>query len=183
MLLLPFDCKGFVRIGRPGPPIARRLSGVRSSHRSSLRVCQHSCEVFPTNYILRGSTKLETSNMTLDQFLAQREVQVVDMDLTACWLTLSMLSPMIFPKRLQFVYTTPMTFCRHNRKSNIFVLAARGAVGSDQDLEALDYNELRAWATKAGTSVPEASKAANMESFEALYKRCSKKGVRKMTNQ
>lgn len=138
---------------------------------------------FPLITSCDGCNKLATNNMTLERFLAQREKQVIDMDLTACWLTLSMLSPMVFSKRLQFVYTTPITFCRHNRKSNIFVLAARGAVGRNQDLEGLDYNELIAWVRESGESTLAALNGATMDRLKALYKRCSRKNGKKTTVQ
>lgn len=138
---------------------------------------------FPLITSCDGCNKLATNNMTLERFLAQREEQVIDMDLTACWLTLSMLSPMVFSKRLQFVYTTPMTFCRNNRKSNIFVLAARGAVGRNQNLEGLDYNALLDWAKELGQSVADALNGATMDRLKALYKRCLRKGGKRTTVQ
>lgn len=105
------------------------------------------------------------------------------MDLTACWLTLSMLSPMIFSKRLQFVYTTPMTFCRHNRKSNIFVLAARGPVEGNENLDDLDYNQLLLWVKETPHSLLDALDKANMDSLKAVYKRCLIKGAKRTTTQ
>lgn len=138
---------------------------------------------FPLITSCDGCNKLATNNMTLERFLAQREKQVVDMDLTACWLTLSMLSPMVFSKRLQFVYTTPITFCRHNRKSNIFVLAARGAVGRNQDLEGLDYNELIAWVRESAESTLAALNGATMDRLKALHKRCLRENGKKTTVQ
>lgn len=115
--------------------------------------------------------------MTLEKFLKQRERQVVDTDLTAGWLTLSVISPMVFSSKMQFVYTTPMTFSRHNRKSNIFVLAARGAVGKNQDLEGLDYGELVAWLKEEGKDLPAALNGATMAKLSHLYKRCKKRNT------
>lgn len=128
---------------------------------------------FPKITSCDGCNKLATNNMTMEKFLAQRERQVIDMDLTACWLTLSMLSPMTFSKRLQFVHTTPMTFCPHNRKSNVFVLEARGAVGKNQDLEGLNFNALIDWVKASNKSVPEALRGASMDTLKDLYRSCA----------
>lgn len=126
---------------------------------------------FPLLTSCDGCNKLATNNMTLDKFLKQREKQIIDMDLSACWLTLSMLSPLVFSKRLQFVYTTPMTFSRHNRKSNIFVLDARGPV-SNQSLDGLNHEVLTDWVNKEGKGVVDALNGANLTTLQKLYKDC-----------
>lgn len=136
---------------------------------------------FPKITSCDGCNKLATNNMTLEKFLKQRERQVIDMDLTACWLTLSMLSPMTFSKRLQFVHTTPMTFSRHNRKSNIFVLAARGSVGKNQDLEGFNFNALIDWVKRSKKSLLEALSGASMEELRTLYKDCAYTNGRRTT--
>lgn len=130
-----------------------------------------------------GCNKLATNNMTLDKFLQQREKQVIDMDLVACLLILSMIAPMVFSKRLQFVSTTPMTFSRHNRKSNIFVLEARGPVGQNQDLEGLDYSQLLAFQKEQGKSMQDALADCTYKQYEALYTRCLVKGRKRTTTK
>lgn len=127
---------------------------------------------FPLLTSCDGCNKLATDNLTLDKFLKQREKQVIDMDETACWLTLSMLSPMAFSKRLQFVYTTPMTFSPHNRKSNIFVLEARGPAQT-QTLDGLNPDVLTTWLLKEKKGLVDALNGASMDALEKLYKECS----------
>lgn len=127
---------------------------------------------FPLLTSCDGCNKLATNNMTLEKFLAQRDKQVIDMDLSACWLTLSMLSPMIFSRRLQFVHTTPMTFSRYNRKSNIFVLEERGPVSKIQELDGLGYGKLldSLGKNEDGKGLDGALDKASLADLKDLYK-------------
>lgn len=129
---------------------------------------------FPLLTSCDGCNKLATNNMTLEKFLAQRQEQVIDMDLSACWLQLSMLSGMVFSKRLQFVYNTPMTFSPHNRKSNIFTLKARGPVANNEDLEKGDSAELGRYLEEVGLGLHDALAVLQLRDLKALYKRCFK---------
>ena len=76
-----------------------------------------------------------------------------------------------------------MTFSQHNRKSNIFVLAARGVVGKNQDLEGLDYKQLVGWVTESTKSLPDALSEASVDKLKALYKRCLRKDGKGTTTQ
>lgn len=127
---------------------------------------------FPLLTSCDGCNKVATDNMSVEKFLAQRKKQVIDMDLAACWLTLSMLSPMTFSKRLQFVYTTPMTFSRHNRKSNIFVLAARGGVENAERLDNLDYGVLLKCLEESGKGLQDYLNSMKMDELKNLYNSC-----------
>lgn len=124
-----------------------------------------------------GCNKLATDNFSVEKFLAQREEQVVDMDLSACLLVLSMLSPMVFSKRLQFVYTTPMTFSPHNRNSNIFILKARGPVANNEDLDGVDGNKLVELLGKRG-GLQDALAGMTLAEHRALFKECVVGGSR-----
>lgn len=129
---------------------------------------------FPFLASCDGCNKLATNNMTLEKFLAQRGKQVIDMDLSACWVTLSMLSPMLFSKRLQTVYTTLMTFSRYNRKSNVFVLEEQGAVSKIQELDGLNYQAVLDLVNgrKDGKGLDEALASADLKTLNDLYKKC-----------
>lgn len=119
-----------------------------------------------------GCTKLETENCTLDKFLAQREKQTIDVDLGAEWLALSMLSPMLFSKRLQLVYSTPLTFCPDNRKSNVFVLDARGPVPGDGDVEEGDGFALCDFVQRRGRRLIDLLSGMTLADMAVLYRRC-----------
>lgn len=126
---------------------------------------------FPLLTSCDGCNKLATNNFTLEQCKAQREKQVIDVDLGAELLTLSMLSPMVFSKRLQFVSSTPMTFCPENRKSNVFTLEARGPGSDDSDILNGDGNELLSFLKGKG-AIDDVLEALTMDGLKELYHRC-----------
>ena len=61
---------------------------------------------FPLLQSCDGCNKLAKNNMSTEKYLAQRDEQVINMDLNASWLVLSMLSPMVFSRRIQFIDQT-----------------------------------------------------------------------------
>lgn len=127
---------------------------------------------FPLVTSCDGRTKLATNNLTLEKFLAQREKQVIDIDLGAAWLALSMLSSMLFSKRLQFVYNTPLMFCRENRQSNMFTLDARGPVPEDGDVENGNGFELAAFVGSTGRGLVAVLSDMTLADLKMLYRRC-----------
>ena len=89
-------------------------------------------------------------SVKLDKYIDQRNEHVIDMDLSAVWLSLTMLSPLLFSRRLQFSYNTPVVCCPQNRKSNILKLPGRGPAPRDGDVEAGDGRALRECVEKQG---------------------------------
>jgi len=77
-----------------------------------------------------------------------RAEQVIDMDLDWFWLTISMMSPMVFRETLQFTHNTPVTFCPQNRMSNIITIPARGKAPQPRDIEAVDGKALMDYVTQ-----------------------------------
>lgn len=82
-------------------------------------------------------------NISVEGYFRQQKEQVVDMDLDWLWLTLRMLSPMLFGStRVQLSYSTPVAFCPQNRTSNIITISARGKARQAGDVEAADGEAL-----------------------------------------
>jgi len=113
-------------------------------------------------------------NIRMEDYLKQREEQVVDMDLDWVWLQISMLSPMFFGARLQFSQNTPVTYCPQNRKSNIIRIPARGKARRPGDVEAADGQQLLAYMERhaAGQQMDEKLDSMSMSELEVLYRDC-----------
>ena len=113
-------------------------------------------------------------NISMADYLNQRKEQIIDMDLDWVWLIISMLSPMVFGTRLQFSHNTPVTFCPQNRKSNIFVLPARGKARQPGDIEAADGEKLATYVEQNGGGKQFHGMLEDMGNteLEALYRVC-----------
>lgn len=97
---------------------------------------------FPLLQTCDGCNKLATDNVHVDLLLQTRQEEIIDMDLGAQQLKFSMMTPMVFGTRYQFVTKTPVNFSPHNRKSNIFRLGARGATPPVGSVESGDGAQL-----------------------------------------
>lgn len=113
-------------------------------------------------------------NINLEKYIDQRDEHVIDMDCSAVWLALSMLSPMLFSRRLQFSYNTPVAFCPQNRKSNILKLPARGPAPRSGDVEAGDGGALQEYVEEqdGGLTLGELLGRMTLEELRVLYGKC-----------
>lgn len=125
---------------------------------------------FPLVSSWDGCNKLAV-NIDLEKYVDQRSAHVIDMDLSAVWLHLSLLSPMYFSKRLQFTHDMPVTFCPQNRKSNIITLPARGPAARSGDVEAGDGGALRKFVEdhRRGGALEDLLARMPMEELKDLY--------------
>ena len=125
---------------------------------------------FPMVSSWDGCNKLAV-NIDLEKYLDQRGEHVIDMDRTAVWLAVSLLSPMYFSKRLQFTHDMPVTFCPQNRKSNILKLPARGPAARSGDVEAGDGGALRQFVEEheGGLALEALLLTMTMEQLKVLY--------------
>ncbi|CAB1105581.1 unnamed protein product [Ectocarpus sp. CCAP 1310/34] len=128
---------------------------------------------FPLLSSFDGCAKLAV-NICIEKYLRQRMEQVIDMDLDAIWLVISMLSPMVFGMRLQFSQNTPVTFCPQNRKSNIIVVPARGHAPRSGDAQAADGQKLmeRVRENKDGLGLSEMLEGTSLDGLMDLYRLC-----------
>ena len=130
---------------------------------------------FPLLQTCDGSNKLETDNVHLDMLLQarQQEERVIDMDLGAQQLKFSMMAPMVFGARFQFVTKTPVSFSPHNRKSNIFRLGTReAALLSPDSVEGGDGAELLKCLREARKGGVQALGGMDKGELDAVYVRC-----------
>ncbi|CAM9172800.1 unnamed protein product, partial [Laminaria digitata] len=114
-------------------------------------------------------------NINLEKCIDQRDEHVIDMDHSAVWLSLSMLSPMLFSRRLQFSYNTPVAFCPQNRKSNILKLPGRGPAPRSGDAEAGDVGALREYVQGQDgglLTLKELMDRMTLEELQVLYGKC-----------
>lgn len=128
---------------------------------------------FPLLSSFDGCAKVAV-NICIEKYLQQRMKQVIDMDLDAIWLVISMLSPMVFRMRLQFSQNTPVTFCPQNRKSNIIVVPARGHAPRSGDAQAADGQKLmeRVRENKDGLELSEMLESMSLDGLKDLYRLC-----------
>lgn len=128
---------------------------------------------FPLLSSFDGCAKVAV-NICIEKYLQQRMKQVIDMDLDAIWLVISMLSPMVFGMRLQFSQNTPVTFCPQNRKSNIIVVPARGHAPRSGDAQAADGQKLmeRVRENKDGLELSEMLESMSLDGLKDLYRLC-----------
>ncbi|CAM9496574.1 unnamed protein product, partial [Laminaria digitata] len=168
------------------PELARRISS--RDLRKQLNECYFAFEAttdhpgdhssiqdghFPGLQACDGSNKLATDNVHVDMLLQarQNEVRVIDMDLGAQQLKLSMMTPMVFGTRFQFVTTTPVNFSPHNRKSNILRLGAREATPIPGSVESGDEAELLHFLRETGREMQALDDMTEAE-LENIYVRC-----------
>ena len=125
---------------------------------------------FPLISSWDGCNKLAV-NIDLEKYIDPRGEHVIDMDLSAVWLHLSLLSPMFFSKRLQFTHDMPVTFCPQNRKSNILTLPARGPAPRSGDVETGDGGALRTFLEEkgGGVSLEELLAGMTLEELKVLF--------------
>ena len=113
-------------------------------------------------------------SINLEMCIDQRDEHVMDMDCSAVWLALSMLSPMVFSRRLQFSYNMPVAYCPQNRKSNILKLSGRGPTPRSGDVEAGDGGALQEYVEKqdGGLTLKELLGRMTLEELTVLYGKC-----------
>lgn len=128
---------------------------------------------FPRLQACDGGNRLETDNAHVDFLLQaqQEEVKVIDMDLGAQQLKLSMMTPMVFGTRFQFVATAPVNFSPHNRKSNILRVGARGATPIPGPVESGDGAGVVDYLREAGKGTQALDDMITAE-LEHIYVRC-----------
>lgn len=128
---------------------------------------------FPRLQTCDGCNKLATDNVHVDLLLQARQEMVIDMDLGAQQLKLSMMTPMVVGTRYQFVTKTPVNFGPHNRKSNIFRLGARGKTPVSGSMESGDGGMLVKYLEGFGKGIQALDDMGRAE-LEHIYSLCFK---------
>ena len=126
---------------------------------------------YPRLQTCDGCNKLATDNISVDLLLQVRQEMVIDMDLGAQQLKLSMMSGMVFGRRFQFVRKTPVNFSPYNRKSNIFRLGARGTTPPVGSVESGDGQALVNYLRDSGKGIQILDDMTKSD-LDALYKQC-----------
>ncbi|CAN0087981.1 unnamed protein product, partial [Ectocarpus sp. 13 AM-2016] len=159
-----FECGSDVDLARflpLVPPVTCPLAGSRSiaDHNfiETLKECYYAFEAltqhpyefksyewgrFPEFVTIDGCAKINTDNTDTSQFQIARTERHVDTDHQHQLLKFSMISKMVFPKRVRFVLEAAPTFGFSNRISNLMFRTARGKVADPGSPQTGDLGEL-----------------------------------------
>lgn len=119
---------------------------------------------------IAGCAKVDTDDFSLDEFRLAREERQVDADLRQELLVLSMLSPMVFGRRLRLMDGAVPVFSPSNRLSNVLHRSTRRPLARDGDPESGDGGALARILGEEGGLESLARK--NKQELQAIYAEC-----------
>ena len=135
---------------------------------------------FPKVMTVDGCVKVATDDVTFARFAVAREVRSLDADLQHQLLKLSMMSPMLFAKRLRFITEAAPTFGPFNRVSNMVSRSARCAMPGVGSPEIGDGSRLVEFLSVTENGIS-SLRGMKMGALKSIYRLCldGGKGVSK----